>query len=65
LVIGALAFGAAGGLAVSDLLASLNALATPEANRECIGACNPENIAALISTYKEMQQKLLAHDLAG
>ncbi|WP_049735366.1 hypothetical protein [Rhizobium ecuadorense] len=35
------------------------------ANREFIAACNPENIAILISAFKEMQQKLAAHGLAG
>ncbi|QAS80950.1 hypothetical protein B5K10_24120 [Rhizobium leguminosarum bv. trifolii] len=35
------------------------------ATREFIAACNPENIAILISAYKEMQQKLVAHGLAG
>jgi hypothetical protein len=35
------------------------------ANREFIAACNPENIAVLISAYKEMQQKLVAHGLAS
>lgn len=35
------------------------------ANREFIATCNPENIAVLISAYKEMQQKLVAHGLAS
>lgn len=34
-----------------------------DANREYIAACNPENIAALISAYKAMQSKLVAHGL--
>lgn len=35
------------------------------ANREFIAACNPENIAALISAYKELEKKLAADGVSS
>lgn len=33
-----------------------------DGNREYIAACNPRNIAALISAYRELQRSLAGHE---